>query len=120
MNVRKADYFIADIERRSEWYITHAGREVAERYLEAVEASRALLGKHPRIGPCGGFEHPGLRGWRFFLVVRPFRKHRLFYVSPHAVRKAENPPAITEEQYHQYYDWPAAETALSCVCGFVP
>ncbi len=79
MNVRKADYFIADVERQYEWYIAHAGREVADRYLEAVEASCALLGKHPRIGPSGGFEHPRLRDWRFFLVVRPFRKHLLFY-----------------------------------------
>jgi plasmid stabilization system protein ParE len=48
MNVRKSDEFIADVERQFEWYDVHAGSEIAERYLAAVEATCQLLGHHPR------------------------------------------------------------------------
>jgi len=34
---RKADDFIADVERQFDWYLTKAGWEVADRYLDAVE-----------------------------------------------------------------------------------
>ena len=79
MNVRKTDDFIADVERQFEWYVVNAGWDVAERYLDAVEATGRLLGQHPHLGPRGGFAHPLLREWRFFLVSRPFNKHILFY-----------------------------------------
>lgn len=79
MNVRRSVRFIADIERQYEWYATHAGWEIAERYLEAVEATIRLLEKHPRLGPLGGFAHPRLKSWRFFVVFRPFNKHLVFY-----------------------------------------
>jgi plasmid stabilization system protein ParE len=79
MNVRKTDDFMADVERQFEWYTVNAPPAVAERYLEAVEATCRLLGQHPHLGPRGGFAHPRLREWRFFLVLRPFNKHILFY-----------------------------------------
>jgi plasmid stabilization system protein ParE len=79
MNVRKSDDFIADVERQFEWYVNNAGWAVADRYLDAVEATCRLLEQHPLLGPRGGFTHPRLREWRFFLVFRPFKKHILFY-----------------------------------------
>ena len=79
MSVRKADDFIADVERQFDWYLTKAGGEIADRYLDAVEATCRLLGQHPNLGPCGGFTHPLLREWRFVLVSRPFNQHILFY-----------------------------------------
>ena len=79
MNVRKTDAFLADIERQYEWYVSQAGWEVADRYLGAVEAVCRLLSRQPTLGPQVGFEHLQLRPWRFFLVLRPFRKHILFY-----------------------------------------
>ncbi len=79
MSVRKSDDFIADVERQFEWYAVNAGGKVAERYLEAVEATCRLLEQHPQLGPSGGFTHPRLRDWRFFVVFRPFNKHVLFY-----------------------------------------
>ena len=39
MNVRKTDYFIADLEFQFQWYLTNAGWEAADRYLDAVEAT---------------------------------------------------------------------------------
>ena len=79
MNVRKTDVFVADVERQFEWYVAKAGWEVADRYLDAVQASCSLLGQHPLLGPRAGFHHPLLREWRFFIVFRPFNKHVLFY-----------------------------------------
>lgn len=79
MSIRKSDDFIADVERQFEWYVVNAGWEVAERYLAAVETTCRLLGQHPQLGPPGGFTHPRLRDWRFFVVFRPFKKHVLFY-----------------------------------------
>ena len=79
MNVRKTDEFIADVERQFEWYALNGSRNVADRYLDAVEVTCRLLGQHPHLGPRGGFAHPLLRQWRSFLVSRPFNKHILFY-----------------------------------------
>lgn len=38
MSVRKSEDFISDVERQFEWYAANANWEIAERYLEAVEA----------------------------------------------------------------------------------
>jgi toxin ParE1/3/4 len=75
MSVRRADDFLADIERQFDWYVAQAGWEVANRYLDAVEATCRLLGQHPNLGPRGGFAHPRLHEWRFFLLARPFNQH---------------------------------------------
>jgi toxin ParE1/3/4 len=79
MSVRKSDDFMADVERQFEWYARHANLEIAGHYLDAVEATCRLLGQYPQLGPRGGFNHPRLRDWRFFVVFRPFNKHVLFY-----------------------------------------
>jgi len=79
MNVRKTDDFLADLERQFDWYIANAGWEVADHYLDSVQATCQLLGWQPGLGPRGGFAHPRLRDWRFFPAFRPFRKHILFY-----------------------------------------
>jgi plasmid stabilization system protein ParE len=82
MNVRKTEEFLSDIERQFDWYLTQAGSEVADNYLASVQATCQLLGKQPGIGPLGGFAHPRLRDWRYFLVFRPFNRHVLFYEIP--------------------------------------
>jgi plasmid stabilization system protein ParE len=79
MSVQKSDVFISDVEKQFEWYAVNANWDIADRYLEAVEATCQLLGQHPRLGPCAGFSHPRLRDWRFIVVFRPFQKHILFY-----------------------------------------
>ena len=53
MSVRKTDDFIADAERQFDWYVAEAGWEVANRYLDALEATCRLLGQHPNLGPRG-------------------------------------------------------------------
>ena len=79
MSVRKSDDFMADVERQFEWYAVNAGWPVAEGYLHAVEATCRLLERHPWLGPRGGFTHPRLRDWRYFVVFRPFKMHVVFY-----------------------------------------
>ena len=79
MSLRKADHFIADAELQYQWYAEHAGWDVAERYLAAVEATCALVESHPLLGPQAALSHPRLAAWRFFVVVRPFHRHILFY-----------------------------------------
>ena len=75
MSVHKSDEFIADVERQFEWYVREAGWDLADHYLAAVEATCRLLGQHPQLGPRGGFTHPRLGDWRFFIVFRPFKRH---------------------------------------------
>jgi len=79
MNVRKTDAFMADVERQFEWYARQAGWDVAERYLEAIEATCNLLAQYSQLGPAARLNHPRLRDWRFFVIFRPFNKHVLFY-----------------------------------------
>ena len=79
MSLLKSDDFIADVERQFEWYALNAGWEVADRYINGVEAATRLIGQHPLLGPRAGFTHPRLQDWRFFVVFRPFNKHVLFY-----------------------------------------
>jgi plasmid stabilization system protein ParE len=79
VNLLRTDVFLDDLTEQFTWYDTHAGQEVADRYLNAAEATCRLLGQHPYLGPPGGFTHPRLRDWRFFLVFRPFSRHVLFY-----------------------------------------
>jgi plasmid stabilization system protein ParE len=79
MILRKAETFLADAELQFEWYARNAGWDVAERYLAAVSATCALIERQPLLGPLASFTHPKLSGWRFFVVIRPFQRHVLFY-----------------------------------------
>lgn len=79
MSAHKSGDFISDVENQFEWYVVNANWGIAERNLEAVEATCQLLGQHPQLGPCTGFSHPRLQKWRFIIVFRPFQKHILFY-----------------------------------------
>jgi plasmid stabilization system protein ParE len=79
MSLLKSADFIADVELQFGWYEANGGWEVADRYLNAIEVTCNLLGRHPQLGPSGNFRHLRLRDWRFFIVRRPFNEHVLFY-----------------------------------------
>ncbi len=74
MSLRKSGDFIADVERQFEWYVRSSSLEVAELYLDAVEATCQLLGTHSLLGPRLGSTHPRLRDWRLMVVFRPLSK----------------------------------------------
>jgi len=79
MTVRKSDYFIADVELQYQWYAENAGWDVADRYLNAIASTCALIERTPMLGPVATFHHPRLAAWRFFVVLRPFHRHLIFY-----------------------------------------
>ena len=79
MSLHKSGDFIADMEQQFEWYVKNASWEVAELYLDSVEATCQLLGTHSLLGPHLGSTHLRLTDWRFMVVFRPFQKHLLFY-----------------------------------------
>jgi toxin ParE1/3/4 len=99
MSIRKAEHFIADVEFQYQWYAEHAGWEVAERYLAAVESTCALIECRPLLGPRTAPTHPRLADWRFFLVVRPFHRHLLFY-------EIANDSVILRRALHGHRDLP--------------
>ena len=79
MSLQKSDEFIADAEIQFEWYLLKAGRAVADRYLDSLQAACDLLAQYPQPGPVTGLKHARLKHWRFFVVFRPFNKHSIFY-----------------------------------------
>ncbi len=79
MRLHKSDDFISDVECQFEWYVNNASWEVAELYLNAVEATCHLLNSHPLLGPPLKATHECLQRWRFMVVFQPFQKHILFY-----------------------------------------
>lgn len=79
MNLRRTAEFIADLERQYEWYAVNANFEVADRYLDAVDATCALIATHPLLGPPVRCAHPRLVAWRYFVVMRPFHRHLIFF-----------------------------------------
>jgi hypothetical protein len=55
MSVHKSDAFISDVEGQYEWYAIHADGDIAERHLQAIEATCGLLDHHPLIGAAHRF-----------------------------------------------------------------
>jgi toxin ParE1/3/4 len=77
--VRQADIFWADMLKQVDWYREKAGSEVAEGYVNAVEATLQTLAKNPGIGRprfSTWRELAGIRSWR---VERPYHRHLVFY-----------------------------------------
>jgi plasmid stabilization system protein ParE len=53
MSVRKSDDLLADLEGQAQWYVANAGWEVADRFLDSVEATCRLLGCSPALAVVG-------------------------------------------------------------------
>ena len=69
----------SDFDLQYRWYLEDAGEEVAERYLDAVEATLRNLAIHPGLGRPREFRHPSLKDIRSFRVNPPFQVHLIFY-----------------------------------------
>ncbi len=65
--LRQSDDFLADLRRLVDWYRDHASPEIAERYVNAVEAALRKLAETPGLG-CPRFrdwpELAGIHSWR--------------------------------------------------------
>jgi toxin ParE1/3/4 len=77
--VRQADIFWTEMLNQVDWYREKAGSEVAEGYINAIEATLQTLAKNPELGRprfSRWQELAGIRSWR---VKRPYHRHLIFY-----------------------------------------
>ena len=79
LTLRQSDVFLADVEAQFRWYLAEAGREVAQRYRLAVQATLARLVELPDLGRLRFADDPELIGLRSCTVIKPFNKQLLFY-----------------------------------------
>jgi toxin ParE1/3/4 len=79
MRVVQADTFWADMLKQVDWYRERAGGEVAERFVNAVEATLEALEITPGLGRERFFGAPELAGIRSWRVERPYHRHLIFY-----------------------------------------
>jgi toxin ParE1/3/4 len=64
-----------------DWYRDHAGPEVAERFVDAVEATLKELAQVPGLGRPRFKDWPELAGIRSWRVRKPYHRHLIFYQS---------------------------------------
>ena len=50
LGIQQSGYFWADLLKQVDWYRDHAGSEVAERFVDAVEATLRSLAVTPGLG----------------------------------------------------------------------
>jgi len=62
-----------------DWYRDHAGSEVAEGYVNAVEATLQALARTPGLGRPRFANWPELAGIRSWRVQKPYHRHLIFY-----------------------------------------
>ena len=77
--LQRADDFWADLTRQVDWYRDEASPEVAERFVDAVEATLEVLARQPDGGRLRFQKWPELAGIRSFRVRKPFHRFLIFY-----------------------------------------
>ena len=70
--IQRAEFFIADYEKRFAWYVDQAGAEVAQRFQVSLDISMLKLSRQPDAGRVRHFSHPKLLDLRSYRVERPF------------------------------------------------
>jgi len=78
LSLQRADFFWADLTKQVDWYRDEASPEVAERFVDAVEATLKVLMRQPDLGPARFRKWPGLAGIRSFRVCKPFHRFLVF------------------------------------------
>ena len=87
--LQQADDFWADLARQVDWYREQANPEVAEGFVEAVEATLKVLTRQPGLGRARFQKWPELAGIRSFRVHKPFHRFLIFYRHDDSVLFAE-------------------------------
>jgi toxin ParE1/3/4 len=67
-----------DLTEQTAYYLSEAGREVASRFVRAVEETLEVVLDLPLSAPSRGYLNPSLEGLRM-VQVRGFKRHVLFY-----------------------------------------
>lgn len=78
-SLHRADDFWADLTRQVDWYRDQASSEVAERFVDAVEATLIALVERPGLGRARFRNWPELAGVRSFRATKPFHRFLIFY-----------------------------------------
>ena len=89
LSLQRADFFWADLTRQVDWYRDEASPEVAERFVDAVEATLKDLMRQPDLGRARFQKWPELLGIRSFQVSKPFNRFLIFYRHDDSVLFAE-------------------------------
>jgi len=79
LHLQRADDFWDDLTLQVDWYRDEANAEVAERFVDAVEATLNILLEQPGMGRARFRNWPELVGIRSFRVVKPFHRFLIFY-----------------------------------------
>jgi len=79
LQLYQSDGFWADLAKRLDWYRERAGSDVAEDFVNAVQATLDSLAETPGLGRPRFTKWPELAGLRSFRVNRPFHRHLIFY-----------------------------------------
>src|SRR5262245_24244543 len=69
----------ADLTHQYRWYLENSTLEVAERFLDAFDATTIKLARQPDLGRRLKFRAPELAGLQSFPVVGRFGVHLVFY-----------------------------------------
>lgn len=77
--LQQSSWFWADLTKQVNWYRDHAGCDVAELFVDAVEKTLVRLAQMPDIGRQRFAEWPELTGIRSFRVQQPFQRLLIFY-----------------------------------------
>jgi|SRR5208282_5795964 plasmid stabilization system protein ParE len=76
MKVIVRPQFYLDIEEEVYWLLANAGKEVSQRWHDAVWHTIELLQAHPQLGrERNDLKQPGIRSWR----VKYFTRWLIFY-----------------------------------------
>lgn len=97
--VKRSNHFWADLEKQIDRYRERAGSEVAERFVEAVQATLGALAQTPTLGRARFALWPELTGLRSYRVHRPFHRFLIFY-------RFENEVLFAERLIHGARDLP--------------
>ncbi len=68
-----------DILEQYVWYGEQSDTELAERYLDALEAAFNDLSESPELGAVRDYRNPALVGMRKWQARKPFDKNLIFY-----------------------------------------
>lgn len=79
LSLRQSDYFWADLIKQMDWYREHATPEIAERFVDMVQATLHQLTRTPDMGRPRFADWPELKGIRSLRVQRPFNRLIIFY-----------------------------------------
>lgn len=78
MSIHKTPYALNSLRDQVLYLEENASSEIAERYIDAVEATLSFIEKEPGVGSPCQFIHPRLHGLRRW-PVKGFENYLLFY-----------------------------------------